>query len=155
MAKRGRVSMTELMTPTDATEIVPRPDAPYDLDDDEAAEWRAQVSAMPADHFTRSTWPLLSMYCRHIVAATRLNQLAQAALNPPKVKGKKAQLDVALYAGLLKSHRAETAAAQRLARSMRLTQQSYIKAETLGTAMKKQAKQLAAMPWDKDDDADA
>lgn len=145
--------MADLMTPSDTTEIIQRPDAPYDLDDQESDEWRAQVGAMPADHFTRSTWPLLSMYCRHIVAATRLNQLAQAALHPPKVRGKKAELDIGLYNALLKSHRAETAAAQRLARAMRLTQQSYIKAETMGTKMKKQA-QLAVMPWDKDDDSE-
>lgn len=151
MTKRGRVSMADLMTPKDATEVIQRPDAPYDLDDQESDEWRAQVGAMPADHFTRSTWPLLSMYCRHIVAATRLSQLAQAALHPPKVRGKKAELDLSLYNALLKAHRAETAAAQRLARSMRLTQQSYIKSETLGTRMKKQAT-LTAMPWEAEED---
>jgi hypothetical protein len=45
--------MAALMVPENLTEIVQRPDAPYDLSDEQADEWRAVVDAMPAGHFMR------------------------------------------------------------------------------------------------------
>jgi hypothetical protein len=52
MAKRGRVSIDALMVQAQGLEAnLPRPDAPYDVTDEEAEVWRTVVNSMPADHF--------------------------------------------------------------------------------------------------------
>ena len=79
MGTRGRTSMSELMIPENPTEIVQRPDAPYDLTDEESNEWRAIVASMPADHFMRGNYPILTQLCRHIVASRRVAQLIERA----------------------------------------------------------------------------
>jgi len=56
MGTRGRRSMASLMVPHNPTEIVQRPDAPYDLTDEQSEEWRAVVSTMPPDHFMRGNY---------------------------------------------------------------------------------------------------
>lgn len=144
--KRGRTSIAELMIPENPIDTVQRPDAPYDLDDEESAEWRAQVSAMPADHFTRNTFPMLAQLCRHVVATRRLSQLMQAVLKP----GKDKSFDQRGYAQLLEIQRAESTAITRLSRSMRLTQQASTKPETLGRKLRNQA--IIQAPWDKSDE---
>lgn len=147
--KGGRVSMAELMTPKNALEKVERPDAPYELDDDEALEWKAQVEAMPAGHFTRSTYPLLVALCGHIITARRLKQWEREIRKPRKGKS----FDTRAYDCVLKQIRAETAEINRCLRAMRLTQQSYIKSETLGRRMKEQA--ITQSPWgDVEDDGE-
>ena len=60
MGARGRKSMAELMVPTTFAEIIPRPEAPDDLTDEQSEEWHAIVNTMPADHFMRGNFPLLS-----------------------------------------------------------------------------------------------
>ena len=137
--------MAELMIPENPTEIVQRPEPPYELDDEESAEWRAQVAAMPADHFTRSTFPLLVQLCRHTIAANRLKQLEDKVMKPGS--GKK--FDMRAYCDLRKLQSIETAAINRLLRAMRLTQQSTTKPETLGRKLNRQA--LIPNPWDKED----
>ena len=139
--KGGRVSMAELMTPKNALEKVERPDAPYELDDEEALEWKAQVEAMPAGHFTRSTYPLLVALCGHIVTSRRLKQFERSIRKPGKGKS----FDARAYSQVLKDQRAETAEINRCLRAMRLTQQAYIKAETLGRRMKEQT--VTHSPW--------
>jgi hypothetical protein len=53
MAKRGRVSIDELMvTDCGLAASLPRPDAPYDVTDEEVEVWRT-VNSMPADHLFR------------------------------------------------------------------------------------------------------
>lgn len=152
MAKRGRPSLADLMVPENPTEIIQRADAPYDLDDDESAEWRAQVAAMPADHFTRSTFPMLAQLCRHAVATRRLAQLIQGVMKTSKNK----TFDTRAYATLLDEQRKELAAISRLSRSMRLTQQSTTKSETLGRKIRNhQQSTLVELPWYKGDDEDA
>ena len=70
MGTRGRVSGAALeistVTPMGSVE---RPKAPHDLTDEEIVEWVAVVNNEAADHFTQSTLPLLTQYCRHIVGA--------------------------------------------------------------------------------------
>lgn len=140
--KRGRTSLTELMTPTNPLEREERPPAPYELSDDEAArEWDAIVATMPADHFMKANHPLLVQYCRHIVAARRLDQLIASVMKSKK-------FDAREYAHLLQLQNAESQAIQRLARSMRLTQQSVTRAD----ASKKgrgvnSAPQMIEAPW--------
>ena len=74
MAKRGRKSAEETAIAAlrrDAQDLIVEsaPDAPYDLNDDEAAVWRAVVATKPASYFGPETQPLLAQYCRHVVGA--------------------------------------------------------------------------------------
>src|SRR4029078_260534 len=123
MGARGRKSMAELMVPTTSAEIIPRPEAPDDLTDEQSEEWHAIVNTMPADHFMRGNFPLLSQLCRHIVASRRIAQLIEQAANE-KV------LDLKELCTLLQLQAAESATIIRLSRSMRLRQQSIMRAET-------------------------
>src|SRR3954452_8009205 len=100
-------------------ESVPRPDAPYDLTDEQADEWRALVNRMPADWFPRETWGMLSQYCRHIVAARRVAQLIEQIM-----KVKKGDFDVDAYNQLLIMQERESRALSSLATRMRLSQQA-------------------------------
>ena len=135
MGARGRRSMAELMMPTTLAEIIQRPEAPYDLTVEQSEEWHAIVSTMPAGHFMRGNYPLLSQLCRHIVASRRIAQLIEQAANE-KV------LDLKELGTLLQLQAAESATIMRLSRSMRLTQQSIMRAET--TKHPRQTKR----PWD-------
>lgn len=133
MQQRGRKSVAALAV-VSPIETVPRPDAPYDLTDDQAEEWRAVVDRMPADWFPRETWPLLSQYCRHIVNARRVAQLIEQAAGRKK-------LNIGEYEALLKVQERESRAISALARAMRLTQQT--------TYDKSKKKPLhVAKPWD-------
>ena len=136
MGTRGRTSMAAMMVPDNPTEIVQRPDAPYDLTDEEAEEWRAVVNTMPADHFMRGNYALLSQYCRHVLAARRLAQLIEQV-------AKEKDLDRKEFGVLLQLQAAESASITRLLRSMRLTQQSVLRAET------KHPKAPTKRPWDR------
>ena len=78
MGMRGRPSMASLTVP-DSSEFIQRPDAPYDLTDEQAEEWRAIVSTMDPGHFMRGNYPLLAQLCRHIVNARRLARLIGSA----------------------------------------------------------------------------
>ncbi|QIG93486.1 hypothetical protein [Bradyrhizobium sp. 6(2017)] len=123
------------MMPDNPTEIIQRPDAPYELTDEEADEWRAVVGAMPADHFMRGNFALLSQYCRHVIAARRVAQLIGQVLE-------QGDFDRKEFGALLQLQVTETAAITRLLRSMRLTQQSVLRAET------KHPRGPARRPWD-------
>jgi hypothetical protein len=136
MGTRGRSSMASLMVPDNPTEIIQRPDAPYDLTDEESNEWAAIVSTMPADHFMRGNFPLLAQLCRHIVTSRRVAQLINQA-------AKDKDFDRKEFGCLLQLQVMESAAITRLSRSMRLTQQSVMRAETT-----KHPKGPAKNPWD-------
>ena len=134
MAKRGRVSAAALMiaTPVLKTE---RPDAPYDLTDEQSEEWWAVVNRMPADWFPRETHAMLAQYCRHVVASRRVAQLVAAC-------EKDKNLDVEKYDRLLKMQEREGRAISSLATRMRISQQATVKFE--------QARKPLEMekPWD-------
>lgn len=136
MGTRGRTSMAALMVPENLTEIVQRPDAPYDLSDEQADEWRAVVDAMPAGHFMRGNYALLTQYCRHVVAARRLGLLIEAS-------AKQTEFDRKEFGVLLQLQAAESSSITRLLRSMRLTQQSVMRAETA-----KHPKGQRRLPWE-------
>lgn len=76
MGTRGRKSSAELAV-IGSTGVVQvrRPPAPPELTQEQADEWRAIVNASPADRFPREVHPLLSAYCRHIVALRHIGQL--------------------------------------------------------------------------------
>jgi hypothetical protein len=84
MAQRGRKSALSL-TLSPRLEAMQRPDAPYDLTDDETAEWVAILGRMAADWFPRETHPLLTQLCRHIVSSRRLAQLIGATVKAKKL----------------------------------------------------------------------
>jgi hypothetical protein len=128
--------MASLMVPDNPTEIIQRPDAPYELTDEEANEWRAVVNTMPPGHFMRGNYALLSQYCRHVIAARRVAQLIGQVL-------KQAEFDRKEFGALLQLQATESAAITRLLRSMRLTQQSVMRAETT-----KHPREQSRRPWD-------
>ena len=123
MAKRGRVSAAAIAIASAApVETIPRPDAPYDLTDEQSEEWWAVVNRMPADWFPRETHGMLAQYCRHVVAARRVAQLV-------KVCESAKSLDVDQYDKLLKMQEREGRAISSLATRMRISQQATVRAE--------------------------
>jgi hypothetical protein len=136
MGMRGRHSLESLLVPHNPTEIVQRPDAPYDLTIEQSEEWRAITNTMPPDHFMRGNYPLLAQLCRHIVSARRVAQLIDKS-------AKQTDLDHKEFGALLQLQVTESAVITRLLRAMRLTQQSIMRAETT-----KHPKGLRKAPWD-------
>ena len=136
MAKRGRVPAASLAVASIQTiETVERPDAPYDLTDEQADEWWAVVNRMPADWFPRETHGMLAQYCRHVVRARRLAQLLNKLETSEDV-------DVKEYRDLLRSEEEQSRAISSLATRMRISQQATVRAEQARkpTMMKK--------PWE-------
>ena len=123
MAQRGRRSSASLTLPTVNVEVVRRPDAPYDLTDEQTDEWRAIVSRMPADWFPRETHPVLAQLCRHIVNARRVSQLIDAEL-------KAEQLNLKMFDDLSRMQARESGAIASLSTKLRLTQQAAVRAES-------------------------
>lgn len=136
MKTRGKTSLAALSTTAvGKLESVQRPDAPYDLTDEQTEEWWAVVNRMPADWFPRETHAMLSQYCRHIVSARRVAQLIEQMM-------KEKTFDVDAYNQLLIMQEREGRAISSLATRMRLTQQTqYDKSKKRGTAGTKK-------PWD-------
>ena len=134
MGSRGRKSSQEL-TKAATIEVIERPDAPYDLTDEQSEEWWAVVNRMPADWFPRETHGLLAQYCRHIVAARRVADLVRA-------HEEGTNLDVQEYDRLLKMQEREGRAISSLATRMRISQQTtYDPKRKKGTPVKP--------PWEK------
>jgi len=138
MKQRGRKSPEALaLQSINPLEIVQRPDAPYDLTDEQVEEWRAIVSSLPADWFQRGNHPLLSQLCRHLIAARRIAQLIEQS-----AAGK--EIDHKDFLGLLRQQESESRAINALLRSMRLTQIAIMRHETAKRPVK------VKKPWDPD-----
>lgn len=119
MGARGKKSIASLeVAKPENIESFQRPDAPYDLTDEQAEEWRAVVDRLPADWFPRETWPLLAQYCRHVIAARHIAQLIY------DLEKKDGGFDAAEYDQLLKMQEREGRALSSLATRMRITQQT-------------------------------
>ncbi len=122
MGTRGRVSAAALaVPPPEHAERVQRPDAPYDLTDEQTEEWWAVVNRLPADWFPRETHAILSQYCRHVVAARRLAQLVAAE--------EAGELELDRYDQLLRMQEREGRALSSLATRLRITQQATLSAK--------------------------
>lgn len=122
MGTRGRVSAAALAVQApEQVEKVQRPDAPYDLTDEQTEEWWAVVNRLPADWFPRETHALLSQYCRHVVAARRLAQLVAAE--------EAGELELDRYDQLLRMQEREGRALSSLATRLRITQQATLSAK--------------------------
>jgi hypothetical protein len=143
--KPGPKSVTQLMI-EGSTSVIERPDAPYNLTDAEADEWRAIVASMPPEHFSRVHYPMLTQLCRHKVQSDRVAQLVETVCkkNPkgPASKG----FDMTEYDHLLGMQARESAAIIRLMRSMRLTQQSLYRADSA----KPRPVSMIKAPWEPD-----
>ena len=123
MGTRGRVSAASLeVASVEKVETVARPDAPYDLTDEQTEEWWAVVNRLPADWFPRETHGVLSQYCRHVVAARRVAQLVADCES-----GSEINLDT--YDKLLKMQEREGRALSSLATRLRITQQATVSAK--------------------------
>lgn len=136
MKQRGRDSAAaqEIAAIAPVTSLQ-RPDAPYDLTDEQSEEWWAVVNRMPADWFPRETHGMLAQYCRHVVSARRVAQLIEKA---EKAKS----FDVDEYNKLLAMQEREGRALSSLATRMRMSQQgSYDAKRTKG-------KTVSENPWE-------
>lgn len=122
MATRGRKSAASLEVSPAKIETIERPDAPYDLTDEQTEEWWAVVNRMPADWFPRETHGVLSQYCRHVVTARRVAQLVATCESEP-------DLDLNQYDQLLKMQEREGRALSSLATRLRITQQATVSAK--------------------------
>jgi len=122
VATRGRKSAASLEVSPAKIETIERPDAPYDLTDEQTEEWWAVVNRMPADWFPRETHGVLSQYCRHVVTARRVAQLVATCESEP-------DLDLNQYDQLLKMQEREGRALSSLATRLRITQQATVSAK--------------------------
>jgi hypothetical protein len=134
MKTRGRNSAASTEIAALAiVESIQRPDAPYELTDEQADEWRAIVNRLPADWITRETYALLVQYCRHVVRARRLAVLLDKA-------EKSENFDVKEYRDLLRSEAEQSGAMMSLATKMRISQQT--------TYDKSKKKPIVSNPWE-------
>jgi hypothetical protein len=99
---------------------------------------------MPADHFKRMHYPLLSQLCRHTVASHRIAMLVEQS-------SKRKAINVETYAALLRMQATETTSIVRLMRAMRLTQQSIMRADN---AKARPLSSLHIAPWERHDTDD-
>lgn len=122
MGVRGPKSAASMEIARPAVETIQRPDAPYDLTDEQSEEWWAVVNRLPADWFPRETHAVLSQYCRHVVAARRVAQLVAACEGAE-------EMDLGRYDDLLRMQEREGRALSSLATRLRITQQSTVSAK--------------------------
>jgi hypothetical protein len=101
----------------------PRLQPPADLGAAQQQIWHQTVNALPSDWFGGEQVPILTAYCNH---TARLAQLEQAIAKLADPTGD----DLAVFSCLSKLASGESAKVAMHARSMRLTQQSRLKAET-------------------------
>jgi hypothetical protein len=139
VSARGRKPMAALMISEVAVPIE-YPDAPYDLTDEEADEWRAIVRSMQPDFFNRGNFPVLTQLCRHVCNARRISQLISACLKAQNFCQEE-------YSALLKLQATESFAIQRLSRSLRLVQQARFDRRN----PKLRPKRTVKNPWDDDE----
>jgi hypothetical protein len=117
MKQRGRPSAVSLETLTSPIQVVERPAAPHDLNDEEVEVWAKVISSQPADWFDPGNLPLLTQYSRHVVQARRLAELVERATSDP-------DLSLQSYDRLLIMQDRESKAIANLATKMRISQQA-------------------------------
>jgi hypothetical protein len=125
MGSRGRVSSAELaIIGPIGIETIRRPEAPDELTEEQAHEWRAVVNRLSPDWFPRETHPLLVQHCRLVIRARRLSQLVDAAEEDD-------EFDPAEYRALVRAEQNVTRALATLAVKMRLSQSTTMRPETI------------------------
>lgn len=117
---RGRVSAAArgsvVLIRDDDNGVLERPAPLPELTPEERDEWIALCNAVPATYFPPATWQLVASYCRHVVLARHLWQMAQAIQKRP---AKTFKLED--YLRVLREHRAEASAISAHLRTLRLT----------------------------------
>jgi hypothetical protein len=99
----------------------PRLQPPEAMPEAQCEVWRLTVNHLPAEWFSAEQSPVLTAYCRHVVRAAQLES-ALTGLDPIE--------DLDQFERLTRLAGLESAKIAMHARSMRLTQQSRLKAET-------------------------
>lgn len=140
MGVRGRKSGASLSV---AVTNMPgqRPEPPSDLTSEQAAEWRAVVSQMPANWFTRETHAMLAQFCRHVVQsrviAAQLDAFDPALLGDPD--------GLRRFDKLTQLADREGRAMSSLGTRMRLTQHARYTEKSAGSAAKHEVN--GTRPW--------
>lgn len=131
MGARGPKSSNELsVAPAKSIDKArSRPVPPEGLGEPESALWRRIVAAMPAGWFKREHIEMLARYCQHQVRAERFNRWANATTGEHLDDG----FSLEDFDRLCRMADRESRAALALARSMRLTHQAQLRAETAAT----------------------
>lgn len=117
--------------------------APYTLTDAETEIWERITASMPSDHFSPGNAPVLSQLCRHIAASDKVAMLIEMVT-------KKKPFNPDHFAILLRSQVAESTVINRLARSMRLTQQALYR----GELVRNRPINSVPPPWVREDEDD-
>ena len=78
-----------------------RPDAPYDLCDEGAGDWRRIVNSMPGNHFIPANYHMLTLLCQHLVESRRLSRLIHSYCQ------KKDNANVSVYLEIVRQKAAE------------------------------------------------
>ena len=137
--KRGRKSDGDLT-------VIPgmpgqRPEPPPALTERQAEIWRGIVATKPPDYFGGDTQPLLVEYCRVVATCEHLSEIIE--------QQSAGEFSIDRWRHLQPLHSAsarETRLMLTLARSLRLTQQSQMKAEKAGRIA---AIPQGPRPWDR------
>lgn len=124
-----------------------RPRPPKGLTTAQAAIWKAVVATKPHDWFNPDSYPLLIAYCRHTATADALGARIDAVetLHAGPDLGGASLTFFADLGELLKMRDRETKAIISLARQMRLSQQSMIRADAAGAGKRQPAGERK--PW--------
>jgi len=140
MKRSGRRSAAALVVATVTPFPVAAKCAPPDfLTGEQSAIFRAVVATKPAEWFGPDSVALLVQYCRHVATANAVQiEIDRAPLAPDSMPA---------LAALLRIRESETRAILALARSMRLTAQSRLKAETAFNQHVRAADAGREKPW--------
>ncbi|MGM0584457.1 MAG: hypothetical protein ACQEUZ_07390 [Pseudomonadota bacterium] len=136
MGERGPKSGAELAT--SGAQLVTRPDAPYDLTDEQADVWRAIVDALPAGWLEPGAHPVLAAYCRQTTALRRIGALMHQA-------EREGEYDMDAHLALVREHGKAAQALKTLATALRLTPQTRLRADAAASKAKQGA---GARPWE-------
>lgn len=120
MPRRSIAAQSTVPVPTVST-LEPRLPAPPALTAHESDVWQRTVAALPASHFRREQAELLLRYVKHTARAAQLDALL-VDLDP------RTHLDE--YERIARLAASESRTALALARALRITNQSRLKAET-------------------------
>lgn len=142
MAARGQKSAASLAVASPAS-LSFRLAPPPTLSPAQKSVWLSVINAMPADWFGEEHAPMLAQYCRHKVQADLIAQ-QQEAFDPDWLADDEGLKRFDKLAACMER---ETRTMNALLRSMRLTQQSQIRADKV---IKNQGKALK--PWQLEND---
>ncbi|WP_366555257.1 hypothetical protein [Aquibaculum sediminis] len=117
-------------------QVMTVPEPPFDLVDEEAAEWRRQIIDMDPSRCTPETLALLTQLCRHIVCARRI------ARNITKFNKAKHH-PIKPYNDLLRMQERETRCIVSIAKQIRIAVDGYGKTKGRGG----RRVSLEASPW--------